>query len=121
MSQELSQGKKNPITIGEKAQEHLCTLLKKNNAKAMMIKLRSRGCSGLSYVMDYVADPEKHATDCEAFSIGEHHILLVQKKAMMFLFGTHLDYQQDPIKSGFVFENPNEKGRCGCGQSFHVS
>ena len=46
--------------------------------------------------------------------------LFVDSKALMFLIGTEMDYVEDKLQSGFVFNNPNEKGRCGCGESFHV-
>ncbi|NBX04311.1 MAG: iron-sulfur cluster assembly accessory protein, partial [Alphaproteobacteria bacterium] len=46
--------------------------------------------------------------------------ILIDPKAIMFLIGTEMDYVEEDMKSGFVFRNPNEKGRCGCGESFHV-
>ena len=46
--------------------------------------------------------------------------VVIDSKALMFLIGTELDYVEDKIQSGFTFRNPNEKGRCGCGESFHV-
>ena len=46
--------------------------------------------------------------------------LLVDPKASLFLIGTEMGYEEDKLKQGFVFKNPNEKGRCGCGESFHV-
>lgn len=46
--------------------------------------------------------------------------LFVDSKALMFLIGTEMDYVEDKLQSGFVFKNPNEKGRCGCGESFHT-
>ena len=46
--------------------------------------------------------------------------LFVDSKALMFLIGTEMDYVEDKLQSGFVFNNPNEKGRCGCGESFHT-
>ena len=46
--------------------------------------------------------------------------LLIDPKASLFLIGTEMDYEEEKLKSGFVFKNPNEKGRCGCGESFHV-
>jgi iron-sulfur cluster assembly protein len=46
--------------------------------------------------------------------------LLIDPKASLFLIGTEMDYEEEKLKSGFVFRNPNEKGRCGCGESFHV-
>tara|TARA_Y100001970_G_scaffold262921_1_gene347761 strand:- start:8846 stop:9058 length:213 start_codon:yes stop_codon:yes gene_type:complete len=46
--------------------------------------------------------------------------LFVDSKALMYLIGTEMDYVEDKLQSGFVFNNPNEKGRCGCGESFHT-
>jgi iron-sulfur cluster assembly protein len=46
--------------------------------------------------------------------------ILIDPKATMFLIGTEMDYVEDKLQSGFTFRNPNEKGRCGCGESFHV-
>ena len=46
--------------------------------------------------------------------------MLIDPKAIMFLLGTEMDYVEEKLKSGFTFTNPNEKGRCGCGESFHV-
>ena len=46
--------------------------------------------------------------------------LLIDPKASLFLIGTEMDYEEEKLKQGFVFKNPNEKGRCGCGESFHV-
>jgi iron-sulfur cluster assembly protein len=46
--------------------------------------------------------------------------VLIDSKALMFLLGSEMDYTEDKLRSGFTFKNPNEKGRCGCGESFHV-
>ena len=56
----------------------------------------------------------------EEAAIDSIPAILIDPKASMFVFGTEMDYVEEALKSGFVFRNPNEKGRCGCGESFHV-
>ncbi|WP_297489665.1 iron-sulfur cluster assembly accessory protein [Acidocella sp.] len=84
--------------------------------KLLRISVNTRGCSGMSYQMDWVDEPA--ATDEAVSSHGLK--LLVDRKATLFLIGTVMDYREDKLTRGFTFENPNEKGRCGCGESFHV-
>ena len=73
-------------------------------------------CSGLTYKLEYVDKPsvEDEVVDIEDIKI------FVNPKASLFLIGTQMDYQEGTLESGFRFINPNEKGRCGCGESFHV-
>ena len=82
----------------------------------LRISVSTKGCSGLSYDMNWVAEPgpgDEVVTD--------HGLtLLVDRKASLFLIGSEMDYRSDVLSSGFTFTNPNEKGRCGCGESFHV-
>lgn len=80
------------------------------------IGVRTKGCSGLSYTLEF-AD-EKNTFDEEMTVDGV--TVLIDPKATMFIIGTEMDYVEDKLESGFVFNNPNEKGRCGCGESFHV-
>jgi iron-sulfur cluster assembly protein len=84
--------------------------------KLLRISVNTRGCSGMSYQMDWVA--EAGPTDEKITSHGL--TILVDRKATLFLIGSVMDYQEDKLTRGFTFENPNEKGRCGCGESFHV-
>ena len=86
------------------------------------VGLRTAGCSGLSYTVEY-AD-EALAFD-EKVEVGEDEgggpfTVLIDPKATLYLIGTEMDYVEEKLQSGFVFRNPNEKGRCGCGESFHV-
>ncbi len=80
------------------------------------IGVRTKGCSGMSYTLEF-AD-EKAPFDEELHDKGV--TILIDPKATMFIIGTEMDYVEDKLESGFVFVNPNEKGRCGCGESFHV-
>ena len=80
------------------------------------IGVRTKGCSGLSYTLEVADKQELMDEVVEAGGIK----LLIDPKASLFLIGTEMDYEEEKLKSGFVFKNPNEKGRCGCGESFHV-
>ena len=80
------------------------------------ISVNTKGCSGLSYVMNWV--PEAGPGDEVVTDRGL--TVLVDRKASLFLIGSEMDYRTDVLTSGFTFTNPNEKGRCGCGESFHV-
>ncbi len=80
------------------------------------IGVRSKGCSGMSYTLEFAdkQEPMDEVVDTQGIK------LLIDPKASLFLIGTEMDYEEEKLKSGFVFKNPNEKGRCGCGESFHV-
>ena len=107
-----------PITISEKALERIRVLLNQREKKAygIRISLKTKGCSGLSYSIEYV--DEKPPFDDEVIVEDVH--VLIDPKAILYLIGTEMHFEETDVKSGFSFINPNEKGRCGCGKSFHV-
>ena len=105
------------MRLSDAAADRLRTLYAKGQEGMLLrIGVGTKGCSGLSYKMDWVAEPgpgDEIVTD-------KGLTVLVDRKASLFLIGTEMDYEVQALSSGFTFHNPNEKGRCGCGESFHV-
>jgi iron-sulfur cluster assembly protein len=106
------------LTVTDAAAARIQTLLDKRGKPSIGIRVgvRSRGCSGLSYTLEYADEKGKFDEIVEDKGVT----VLVDPKAVMFILGTEMDYVEEKLESGFVFRNPNEKGRCGCGESFHV-
>ena len=105
------------MTMTDAAAERLRALYAKGQAGMLLrISVNTKGCSGLSYVMSWVPEPgpgDEVVTD-------RGLTVLVDRKASLFLIGSQMDYEMKNLTAGFTFSNPNEKGRCGCGESFHV-
>ena len=109
---------KNIISITQAAANrinHLITARNKPTA-GIRVAIRTRGCSGLSYTIEY-ADEIKKGDEIVHL---DNTVVCIDPKAVLFLIGTEMDFQDGVLEKGFVFRNPNEKGRCGCGQSFIV-
>ncbi|MBX5473324.1 MAG: iron-sulfur cluster assembly accessory protein, partial [Acetobacteraceae bacterium] len=89
-----------------------------NGKEGMLLRIgvKTKGCSGLSYDLSWVEAPEPGDETVNDKGL----VILVDRRAALFLIGTVMDYQEGMLESGFTFINPNEKGRCGCGESFHV-
>lgn len=106
------------VTLTDAAAERAKRLLAREGTRALGLRigLETKGCSGLTYSMAYAT--EKGPLDEVVEDKGV--TLFVDPKATMFILGCEIDYVEDKLQSGFVFNNPNEKGRCGCGASFHV-
>ncbi|MDX8397022.1 MAG: iron-sulfur cluster assembly accessory protein [Mariprofundaceae bacterium] len=105
------------ISLSEAACQQLCKSLHEAGKAAVRLSLRAAGCSGLEYVIDY-AD-QAHSGDLQRQFDG--FILYVDAVSYdKALAGLRIDYQQDVLSSAFVYDNPNQKGECGCGVSFTV-
>jgi iron-sulfur cluster assembly protein len=105
------------MTLTDAAAERLQRLYDKGEqGKLLRIGVKTKGCSGLSYDMSWTDAPA--ITDEVVTDKGL--TVLIDRKASLFLIGTVMDYETKALASGFTFTNPNEKGRCGCGESFHV-
>ena len=108
----------NIINISNSASERIREIIAKGDDDAIELRIavKSGGCAGYSYDMDYVS--EINPTD----EVVEHDgvKVFVDQAAIMFLLGSTMDFKKEKFKSGFTFINPNETERCGCGESFSV-
>jgi len=106
------------MTVTPAAAERAKALIEGRGKPTVGIRIgvRSKGCSGMSYTLEFADKQEPMDEVVETGGIK----LLIDPKASLFLIGTEMDYEEEKLKQGFVFKNPNEKGRCGCGESFHV-
>ena len=95
--------------IGKQIQE-------RGNALGIRVGVKTAGCSGLSYVLEFVDSLE--STD-HVFDQGDFS-LVVDPKSLVYLDGTQMDFVKEGLNEGFEFKNPNMKNECGCGESFHV-
>ena len=105
------------IQISEGAAHKIRTLMSKQGIDdgGLRVGVKGGGCSGLSYVFAWERQPR---LGDEGFEGPEGAKIFVDKKSLLFLNGTVLDYDTNLISKGFVFNNPNAKGTCGCGSSF---
>lgn len=111
-----------PITITDNAAGQINALMKKapEGTKGVRLNVKPTGCSGNSYAMEYIKADENVLGDDKFEANGAE--LYIPKMHSWMLFGMSVDYLTDDLgNSKFEFSNPNETGRCGCGESFHVS
>ena len=104
---------KQAMTVTEAAASRIQQLLEKRGKPSVGIRVgvRSRGCSGLTYTLEYADEKGKLDEVVQANGVT----ILIDPKASMFIIGTEMDYVEDKLQAEFTFRNPNEKGRCGCG------
>lgn len=106
------------ITLTKAAEARIAELMSRAPEDAVGIKLSTprRGCSGLAYSVDYVTNENPFDEKVETQS-GTFY---VDGASILYLIGSTMDWQEDDFAAGFVFDNPNAKGACGCGESFTV-
>ena len=106
------------IEISERAAVRIRALLeeKKTPGGGLRLGVKGGGCSGLSYFLDWAAEPSKFDQIVERDGAR----VFVDPKSAVFLQGTVIDWQQTLMQTGFVFRNPNVKSACGCGESFTI-
>ena len=107
------------ITLTDAAAERVKRLIAKSDKPVLGLRVgvKSRGCSGLSYFVEYAEEQKKFEDMVEDKGVK----IFIDPASVMFLIGARMDYQESKLSSGFVFSNPNETARCGCGESFSVS
>ena len=112
------------ILITNDAIEQISALLKNQvNKKALRVGVRSGGCSGMSYTMDFIGSEEINSEDkIYDYSLGETEFFQVvcDPKSLLYIYGMQLDFSKELIGGGFNFTNPNASQTCGCGSSFAV-
>ena len=105
------------ITMTSAAEQHVLKHLEhRTMGVGIRLGVRTTGCSGLSYVLEFV---DAAAEEDKIFEFDDFK-LLIDPKSLLYLDGTELDYVKEGLNEGFEFKNPNVKEDCGCGESFHV-
>ena len=107
---------KQVITLSDKAASRVKEIMAQSKEKIVGVRVgvASGGCAGMSYVMEYAkeANPNDEIVEDKGVKV------LIDPNAVMYLLGTEMDYKKEKFSSQFVFKNPNETERCGCGESF---
>ncbi|TNE40295.1 MAG: iron-sulfur cluster assembly accessory protein [Alphaproteobacteria bacterium] len=106
------------MTLTDRAAQRVKSLLAQNGEETLGLRIgiTNTGCNGLSYTMNYASDQKPDDAIVKAADVT----LLIDHDAVQYVAGTEMDWLEEGLESRFTFENPNEKGRCGCGSSFHV-
>jgi len=111
---------KNYIEVSEVARGKILSLVaNKSNCLGIKIGLKQKGCSGMMYNIEF-AQLGANITKYDDMMVFEGFNLFVDPKLSVFIIGTVMEYFERDDKSGFEFNNPNEKGKCGCGESFYT-
>ena len=105
------------ITLSDRAANRIKEILSKDqNSSGVRIGVKCGGCAGMSYVMEYA----KYKNSNDELIEDKGVKVFVDPGAVMYLLGTEMDYKEEEFSSSFVFKNPNETERCGCGESFKI-
>ena len=105
------------VTLTDRAAEHVQRYIqKRGRGVGLRLGVRTTGCSGLAYKLEFADEVKPEDTTFETNGVR----VLVDPKSLAYLDGTELDFVREGLNEGFKFNNPNEKDRCGCGESFNV-
>ena len=109
---------KQAITLTDNAASRIKDIMSKDEKKSLGVRVgvKSGGCAGMSYIMEYAKEinPSDEVIEDKGVKI------FIDPGAIMYLLGTEMDYKKEQFSSSFIFKNPNETERCGCGESFKV-
>jgi iron-sulfur cluster assembly protein len=104
------------MTLTEAAATRIRELASKGEGVGLRVGVKNGGCAGMEYTMEWAKEQKPFDEVVE----DKGAKVLIEAKALMFLLGTEMDYQQSVLKSGFVFNNPNQTSACGCGESVEL-
>ena len=106
------------IKLSDNAAIRIKEIMSKADNKTIGVRVgvKSGGCAGMSYVMEYAKEAKKNEEIIEEKGVK----VFIDANAIMYLLGTEMDYKKEELSSSFVFNNPNETERCGCGESFKI-
>ena len=106
-----------PVTLSERAAKHVSSFIaKRGKGVGIRLGVRTSGCSGMAYRLEFVDDTEADDLIFESHGVK----VVVDPKSLAYLDGTELDFVREGLNEGFKFNNPNVKDACGCGESFSV-
>lgn len=106
------------LTLTDSAANQIKSLLESADEPALGLRISvvPRGCSGMAYQIEYATEE----IDTDELVEDKGVKIFIDPAAVMFMIGSEMDYIEGKMESGFAIKNPNEKGRCGCGESFHA-
>ena len=106
------------IKLTDKAALRIKEIMSKDKSKSLGVRIgvKSGGCAGMTYVMEYAKENKPNDEVIEDKGVK----VFIDPSAIMYLLGTEMDYKKEQFSSSFIFKNPNETERCGCGESFKV-
>ena len=105
------------VTLTEKAARHVSRYIeRRGKGEGLRVGVRTTGCSGLAYKLEYVDEPVPEDRIFESHGVK----VFVDPKSLPYIDGTQLDFGREGLNEGFKFSNPNVKDECGCGESFRI-